>query len=73
MICCTLRFSALSFRVKLFIPICIHRHFKSQASNCFSSVTCESKKTRTSRVMDSNGKWVIVISFKFLLFRESVV
>ena len=71
MICCTLRFSALSFRVKLFIPIYIHRRFKSQASNCVSSAIVGSKTTVTSRIMDSNGKWVIVVSFKFLLFRES--
>ena len=67
MICCTLRFSALSFPVKLNIPIYIHSHVKSQASNCVSSFIDESKKTRTSRVMDSNGKWVIVISLNGLL------
>jgi hypothetical protein len=72
-ICCTLRFSALSFRVQLCVPIYIHRHFKSQASNCVSSFIDESKKTKTSRVMGSNGKWDIVISLKFLLFRESIV
>jgi hypothetical protein len=59
-ICCTVRFSTLSFRVKLFIPIYIHGRFKSQTSNCVSFVIDESKKTRNSRAMDSNGKWVIV-------------